>query len=134
GKVSRQYALTGPLDKLKGTKTGNILFYRETDLPPGRYDIEAVAYDQPSDKASVTRSTIEIPEVDEGKLRLSTVSIVSRVEQIQANQKSDSPFQLGEVMLYPNLGEAFKKSAVKQVGFYFVVYPVKGATTPPTLT
>src|SRR6185436_15211485 len=61
GKVSRQYALTGPLDKLKGTKTGNILFYRETELPPGRYDIEAVAYDQPSDKASITRSTIEIP-------------------------------------------------------------------------
>ncbi len=134
GKVSRQYGLTGPLDKLKGTKSGNILFYRETDLPPGRYDIEAVAYDQPSDKSSVTRSIIEIPDVDEGKLRLSTVSIVSRVEQLQANQKSDSPFQLGEVMLYPNLGEAFKKSAVKQVGFYFVVYPVKGAKTSPQLT
>jgi len=134
GKVSRQYALTGPLDKLKGTKTGNILFYRETDLPPGRYDIEAVAYDQPSDKSSVTRSTIEIPDVDEGKLRLSTVAIVSRVEQIQVSQKSNSPFQLGEVMLYPNLGEAFKKTTTKQVGFYFVVYPVKGAKTPPQLT
>lgn len=133
GKVSRQYALTGPLDKVKGTKSTNILFYRETDLPPGRYDIEAVAYDQPSDKASVTKSTIQVSEVDDSKLRLSTVSILNRVEQIQANQKSDSPFQLGEVLLYPNFGEAFKKSAVKQVGFYFVVYPVKGAKAIPQL-
>jgi VWFA-related protein len=134
GKLSRQYTLTGPLDKLKGMKTGNILFYRETELPPGRYDIEAVAYDQPSDKASVTKSTIEIPDPDESKLRLSTVSIVRNVEQLPANQKSNSPFQVGEVMLYPNLGEPFKKSAVKQVGFYFVVYPAKGAKTPPQLT
>jgi len=134
GKLSRQYALGGPLDKLKGMKTGNILFYRETELPPGRYDIEAVAYDQPTDKASVTHSTLEIPDPDESRLRLSTVSIVKSVEQIQAAQKSNSPFQIGEVMLYPNLGESFKKSAVKQVGFYFVVYPAKGAKTPPQLT
>jgi VWFA-related protein len=134
GKLSRQYALTGPLDKMKAARTGNVLFYRETELPPGRYDIEAVAYDQPSDKASVTRSSIEIHEADEGKLRLSTVSIVERVEQLQANQKSDSPFQVGEVMLYPNFGEPFKKSATKQVGFYFVVYPAKGAKAIPQLT
>lgn len=29
-------------------------------------------------------------------------------------------------MVYPNLGSAFKKAA-KQVGFYFVIYPAKGA-------
>lgn len=134
GKLSRQYALTGPLDKLKGTKNGNVLFYRETELPPGRYDIEAVAYDEPSNKASVRRSTLEVPEMDEGKMRLSTVTIINRVEQIKGDQKSDSPFQIGEVMLYPNLGDAFKKSATKQVGFYFVVYPAKGAKAVPQLT
>src|SRR4030095_5009457 len=36
-------------------------------------------------------------------------------------------------MIYPNRGEAFKKSAIKQIGFYFVVYPVKGSTTIPQL-
>lgn len=37
-------------------------------------------------------------------------------------------------MLYPNLGDAFKKSTTKQVGFHFVVYPAKGEKTIPQLT
>ncbi|HEX9005559.1 MAG TPA: VWA domain-containing protein [Blastocatellia bacterium] len=134
GKLSRQYVLSGPLDKMKATQSGAVLFYKETDLPPGRYEIETVAYDQPTDKASVRRSTLEVPEVDETKLRLSTVSIINRVEQVPASQKAESPFQIGEVMLYPNLGDAFKKSTTKQVGFHFVVYPVKGEKTIPQLT
>lgn len=134
GKLSRQYVLSGPLDKMKATQSGAVLFYKETDLPPGRYEIETVAYDQPTDKASVRRSTLEVPEVDETKLRLSTVSIINRVEQVPASQKAESPFQIGEVMLYPNLGDAFKKSTTKQVGFHFVVYPAKGEKTIPQLT
>ena len=120
-KLSRQYALTGPLDKLNATRNGQMLFYREADLPPGRYDIEAVAHDAPSGKASVMRSTIEIPDPDETKLRLSTISLIQRAEQAQADPKAESVFQVGNVMIYPNLGEAFKKAA-KQIGFYFVVY------------
>ncbi len=134
GKLSRQYVLNGPLDKLKATQSGMVLFYKETELPPGRYEIETVAYDQPTEKASVRRSALEVPDPDENKLRVSTVSILNRVEQLPAGQKADSVFQLGEVMLYPNLGESFKKSTTKQVGFYFVVYPAKGAKAIPQLT
>lgn len=126
-KLSRQYALTGPLDKLNATRAGQMLFYREAELPPGRYDIEAIAHDAPSGKASVQRSTIEIPDPDETKLRLSTVSLIQRAEQSPAAQNKDSFFQIGDVMIYPNLGEAFKKSTTKQMGFYFVVYPAKGS-------
>ena len=126
-KLSRQYALTGPLDKLNATRAGQMLFYREAELPPGRYDIEAIAHDAPSGKASVQRSTIEIPDPDETKLRLSTVSLIQRAEQSPAAQNKDSFFQIGDVMIYPNLGEPFKKSTTKQMGFYFVVYPAKGS-------
>jgi len=125
-KLSRQYALTGPLDKLNPTRAGQMLFYREAELPPGQYTIEAIAHDAPTGKASVQRSTIEIPDPDETKLRLSTVSLIQRAEQSPASQNKDSFFQIGDVMIYPNLGEAFKKSA-KQVGFYFVVYLAKGS-------
>jgi VWFA-related protein len=125
-KLSRQYALTGPLDKLNSTRAGQMLFYREAELPPGHYTIEAIAHDAPTGKASVQRSTIEIPDPDETKLRLSTVSLIQRAEQSPASQNKDSFFQIGDVMIYPNLGEAFKKSA-KQVGFYFVVYLAKGS-------
>lgn len=133
GKLSRQYVLNGPLDKLKATQNGAVLFYKETNLPPGRYDIEAAVYDAPTDKASVTRTFIEIPDTDESKLRLSSVTIIERIEPWPANQKTDSPFQIGEVMLYPSLKSAVRKSTQK-MPFYFVVYPVKGAKTAPQLT
>ncbi len=133
-KLSRQYVLNGPLDKLKATQSGAVLFYKETDLPPGRYEIEAVAFDEPTGKASVRRSKIEIPEPDENKLRLSSVAIIQSVEKVPAGQKAESPFQVGEIMLYPNLGEAFKKSTTKQIGFYFVVYPAKGEKAIPQFT
>lgn len=126
GKLSRQYVLSGPLDKMKGTQNGAVLFYKETDLPPGVYEVETVAYDAPTDKASVRRFNIEVPDTDESKLRLSSVAIIQRAEQAPAGQKAESFFQFGEIMVYPNLGSAFKKAA-KQVGFYFVIYPAKGA-------
>lgn len=126
GKLSRQYVLSGPLDKMKGTQNGAVLFYKETDLPPGVYEVETVAYDAPTDKASVRRFNIEVPDTDESKLRLSSVAIIQRAEQAPAGQKAESFFQFGEIMVYPNLGGAFKKAA-KQVGFYFVIYPAKGS-------
>jgi len=49
-------------------------------------------------------------------------------------EKTDSPFLVGDQLLvYPNLGEPVRKSA-KQMGFYFSVYPAKGATEAPRLT
>lgn len=126
GKLSRQYVLNGPSDKMKGMQNGAVLFYKETDLPPGKYEVETVAYDAPTEKASVRRFSLEVPETDEGKLRLSSIALIQRAEKAPADQKGESFFQFGEIMIYPNLGTAFKKSA-KQLGFYFVVYPAKGS-------
>ena len=130
-KLSRQYVLNGPLDKLNTTRNGQVLFYREAELPPGLYEIETVAHDAPTGKASVKRSLLEIVDPDENTLRLSTISMIQRAEPIPAGQKNDSFFQVGDVMIYPNLGEAFKKSQTKQAGFFFVVYPAKGEKVNP---
>ncbi len=131
GKLSQHYIVTGPLDKLTGAKKSAILFYRETTLPPGSYSVEAVAYDLPSNKASVTRTSLEVSDADESKLRLSSVTIIQRVEQIPAGQKNGSPFEVGDVMVYASLGDPIKKSAGR-MGFFFTVYPAKG--TEPKLT
>ena len=122
-KLSQNYVLAGSMDKVNAVKNQNILFYRETELPPGKYDVEVIAYDTPSTKASLRKTTIEVPDADETLLRLSSVSLINRIEQIK--EKLESPFQLGEVMVYPNLGEPIKKSAQK-LGFFFTVYPAKG--------
>lgn len=132
-KLSHHYVLVGPLNSLDAARKGKVLFYRETDLAPGSYQVEAVAYDALSQKASVNQFPLEIPEADEGRLRLSSVAIIGRAEQVK--EPSDSPFLVGgQLLVYPNLGEPIRKSASKQLGFYFNVYPAKGAADAPQLT
>ncbi len=131
-KLSHHYGLVGPLKSLDSVKKGKILFYREITLPPGKYEVDAVAYDALNGKASVNRCALEIPEAGENDLRLSSVTIINRVEEMK--EKTDSPFLVGDqLMVYPNLGEPVRKSA-KQMGFYFNVYTAKGAAEAPTLT
>jgi VWFA-related protein len=131
-KLSHHYGLVGPLKLLDAVKKGKILFYRETNLPPGKYEVDAVAYDALNSKASVNRCSLEIPAAGENDLRLSSVVIIQRAEQVK--EKIDSPFLVGDQLLvYPNLGEPVRKSG-KPMGFYFNVYTAKGASEAPNLT
>jgi hypothetical protein len=73
-------------------KNGLILFYREEDLPPGNYTVEAAAYDLPSNKISVRKTSIDVPDADETKLRLSSIVIVKRGEQLAKIVNPTAPF------------------------------------------
>src|SRR5262245_25487300 len=129
-KLSHHYGLVGK--SLDSVKKGKVLFYREISLPPGKYEVDAVAYDALGAKASVNRCALEIPAAGENDLRLSSVTIIQRAEQVK--EKTDSPFLVGDqLMVYPNLGEPVRKSA-KQMGFYFNVYTAKGSAEAPNLT
>ena len=128
GKLSRQYVLQIPPDKLDGIKSNTLRFYKETELPPGRYELETIAYDAPSEKASVRIGSLDVADPTENQLRMSSVSIIQRVQPTK--EKTGNPFQVGESLLIPNLTGATQK-ILKQMLFYFVVYPAKGAK-PPT--
>jgi VWFA-related protein len=132
-KLSTHYTLSGALDQVANAKKGLVLFYREEDLPPGKFVVEAAAHDLPSGKVTIKKSTIEVPEADETKLRLSSVAIVKRAEQLPKGDKGNSPFQIAEVMMYPNLGEPISKAAQK-IAFYFTIYPATLSTFTPQLT
>jgi VWFA-related protein len=131
-KLSHHYSLIGPGGALESVRKSQILFYREITLESGKYEIEAVAYDAISNKASVTRTLLDIPEADRNALRLSSIALIKRVEQVK--EKIDSPFRIGEVLVYPNLNEPVSKAAAKQLGFYFNVYPGSASNGPPKLT
>src|SRR5262249_31890836 len=60
-KMSHHYQLSGPLDKVDAAKRGEVLFYRETQLPPGKYSIDALAYDAPTRKSSLKSIALEVP-------------------------------------------------------------------------
>jgi VWFA-related protein len=133
-KLSQHYQVSGPADKVEAAKKAEILFYRETQLPPGQYSLEVIAYDQPSGKSSLKTAAVEVPSADDSIMRLSSLALLQRAEKLSdADKKVDNPFHFGEVLVYPNMGRPLSKSLNKQVAFFFTVYPAKGGSTSPKL-
>ncbi len=125
-KVSQHYEVNGSIDRLETAKQGDVIFYREPELPPGTYTMEAIVYDAPSGKSSVRLSTVEVTRPDPAKLRMSSLVIVKRGEKVSDNDRpAGNPLLVRDILLYPNLNEPVSKAA-KEVAFYFAAYPVAG--------
>jgi hypothetical protein len=134
-KLSRQYRLTGPLDQLAAAKRGSVLFYRETELPPGRYTVAAAAYDAPTGQAGVGSGTFEVAGADAGRLRLGSLVLVKRVEPLRPEERqAANPFHFGEALVYPVIDEPLRKSAGQPLTFFVTLYAARGAQTPPKLS
>ena len=134
-KLSNQYLLKGPLDKLANTKAGGILFYREADLAPGHYTIGAIVYDALTRQSSVNRASVTVPESDPNALRLSSIVIIEKAERSTATaEQARRPFQFGEVLVYPNLGGLVSKSKNKQLTLFVTIYTPKGDRSAPKLS
>ncbi len=130
-KLSQRYELVGPIGQLETAKRSEILFYREPELGPGVYTLEAVAYDAIAQKGSVRLATIEVPRADAGALQMSTLMIVRRSERLSADERNAAnPLFFGDVVVYPNLGEPLRKGTDKEVGFAATIYPPAGAAAP----
>jgi VWFA-related protein len=133
-KMSQNYVLTGPMERLESVKQGNVLFYRERELKPGLYTMESIVHDAISDRASVRLTTIEEPRVDTAALRASDLVLVARAERMaKENQPSGNPFLVGDMLLYPNLGEPLRKSSTSEVGFFFTAYTASGSKPQATV-
>jgi hypothetical protein len=129
-KVSQHYEVRGPLAEIERAKQGDVIFYRESELPPGIYMMEAIVYDAPSGKSSVRFTTIEMPKHDEGKLRASSLMLVKRSDLVPAkDRRADHPLLVKDMVLHPNLGDPVSKAA-KELGFYFALYPAAGGPAP----
>lgn len=134
-KLSQHYPMSGPLADLDAARKGDLLFYREAQLKPGKYNVELVAYDASSTAVSVSRSSVEIAAADDSKPRVSSVAILKRAERLTPEeQKRDQPFRFGELLVYPNLGEPIARAKAKELAFFFTAWPAKGSTAPLQLT
>ncbi|HEX8474514.1 MAG TPA: VWA domain-containing protein [Pyrinomonadaceae bacterium] len=132
-KLSNQYLLSGPLDKLESARRGKILFYRETKLEPGRYSIASVVYDATNGQASTNASSLVVTGESRARLRLSSIVIVKSAERLAADQNTSNPFHFGEVIIYPNMEEPLSKTVSKNLAFFVTVYPAEGASAAPKL-
>jgi len=133
-KLSTQFVLTGPLDQMEGAKRGNILFYRETDLEPGNYTVDSIAYDATNNQSSINHSQLIVPDADQTKLRISNLVVVAKAQKAASADTQASPFRVGELMLFPNLGEPLHKAGSKGLSMFLTIYPGRGATATPKMT
>lgn len=128
-KVSQHYEVNGPIADLERAKQGEVLFYREPELPAGVYTMEAVVRDALSGASTVRLATVEVPP-QTATLRMSSLVVVRRGEKLpEKDRRADNPLLVGDVVLYPNLGEPVSRAA-KEVGFYFAAYPSPSGGVP----
>jgi VWFA-related protein len=132
-KLSQQYLLTGEMKDLAAAKNGEILFYREIDLPAGVYTMEAIVFDANAGRASARVATLTVPGPDASTLGMSSLILVNRAEEISdpPSGAQTPPLYVGRMLLYPNLGEPVRKSVLAELPFYFALY---GATAGATAT
>lgn len=133
-KLSNQYLLGGALDMLETARRGKILFYRETELKPGRYTLASVVHDATNGRASINTSVLVVPSANESNLRLSSIVLIKSAEQLTASDKQASnPFRFGDVLIYPNMDEPLRKATSKNLAFFVTVYPSRGAASTAKL-
>jgi len=128
-KLSQHYTLSGPLQNLDAAKKESVVFYREAELPIGKYQIEVIAYDASTHAVNISNNPLEITPSDESKPRLSSVAVLKRVERLSPEeQKRDQPLHFGELVVYPNLGETIDRRTIKELAYFFTAWPAKGMT------
>ena len=119
-RMSQHFQLSSPAAKLEAARAGDILFYRETELPPGQYVLDAVAYDAGATVASVKSWPLEVPAPGPSGAFLSSLVVIDHVEQVPAADRDPrNPLYFGELLVYPSLGDPQRKSVAKAMGFYF---------------
>jgi VWFA-related protein len=122
GRVSQHYELARPAGDPKPDHSGDVLFYRQLELRPGKYALEAVAYDAKAQAASVKICPLDVPAPADGALELSSLMLIDRVEAIPTGSgDASNPLYFGDALLYPNMGDPYRKSATQALGFFFAL-------------
>jgi hypothetical protein len=132
-KSSQPYRLTGPWQQMDQAQRGDVLFFRQPSMEPGSYTLEVAVHDALADKTGVQRTTFTVPSVADRALNVGDLVVVHHAERVPANERqSNNPLYFGEVVIYPNMGEALVKARDKALTFYVVVAP--GVLVTPSAT
>ena len=124
-RLGQQYVLSGDAAEVNAAKRGEILFYRDPDLPPGVYTVEAVVFDALARQGSARILTLTVPDAGRDVAAMSSLVLVRQAEEVAeapAAHSGAAPLYVGRTLLYPNLGEPIRKSAAGELPFYFALY------------
>lgn len=125
-KASQPYRLSGPASAVEAARSGDVVFFRSPDLPPGRYTVEYVVYDGIADRAGVGTALLDIPADAPDTLRVGDLFVVRRAEKVgTADQAASNPLTIGDLLLYPNVGEPFVSGRDTSIPIYVSITPAK---------
>jgi VWFA-related protein len=103
-KMSQHYEVEGPADRLEAAHRTSTLFFREADLPPGSYKFDGAVWDAKANASGVAREDLTLAG---GETSLGSLMLVRDAEGAKGTQVSAThPLRFGDVILYPNMGEA----------------------------
>ena len=127
-KASQRYAL------VDANARGEVLFFRQPTLPPGSYTLEYVVHDSLGQRAGAGTVPVVVQDTRAGQPQVSSLLIVQRAERVPASQRdAGNPLYYGDLLLYPNLGEAISKQQSPALSFAFNVI-AGGAPAHASLT
>jgi VWFA-related protein len=133
-KGSQPYHLTGQASELDRVRAGDIVFYRQPSVPPGRYTFDYVVHDALGSKAGAGSERITVEPLSSGDVAMSSLVLVQRTENVPASERDPAnPLYLGELLLYPRTGEAVSKTRDRSLPFFYTLQP-QGQTLRATLT
>jgi hypothetical protein len=133
-KASQPYHLSAPAPQIDQVKRGEVLFFRQPMLDPGTYTLEVAVHDAFASRSSVRRATFIVPEAAPQSLQVSSLVLVRRAERIPADDRSkDNPLYVGEVLVYPTLGEPIRRSREKAITFFIAVTAGSGGAPQATV-
>ncbi len=133
-KTSQQYLLSGRVSELASARAGEILFYRQAELLPGAYSVEAMVYDAKARRSSARVSTVAVPPSQASHARVSSVVIVGRAEPVEPGGGDDRhPLQAGNLLLYPDVGVPLRRAEDGELAFFFTAYLQPGSAATARL-
>jgi VWFA-related protein len=134
GKISRDLPMEEPREKLAGFQMGRAIFTRPLQLRPGRYTLESAAVDREGRKVAARRTSVIVPAAPEGKLGISALTLIRRVEPAPAEPEPQDPFLAGANRIVPMVESSVPGGPGQILSLYFVIYPEGTSGAPPVLS
>jgi VWFA-related protein len=128
-KFSQEYPLQGDVADADAIRRGNVVFLRHLELAPGRYSLETAAYEYGTDRASVRRSVLVVPDPP-GEIASSSLLIVKRAEPAPEGDDQDSPLVHRGLRVLPNLGDPISPSSRVEIPVYLAIYMEETSPKP----
>jgi hypothetical protein len=125
------YRLSGPISRLAQAHQGSILFFRQPELPPGSYMLEAALYDGLASTAGARFMPFTVFAPSSRGLLVSSLVLIDRAEPAGGLSPEDTnPLITHDVLVYPPLGDPYRKSTDSVISLFVRVRVSKGMAVP----